>query len=80
MLFRSMEKKLKSAGYDAFITTASGEGAQQAEAKPTLKSVDEIAKEVIKGLWGNGTARKEKLSAAGYDYTAVQKKVNELLK
>lgn len=77
---QAMEKKLKAAGYDAFITTSSGEGAQQAETKPTLKSLDEIAKEVIKGLWGNGAARKEKLSAAGYDYTAVQKKVNELLK
>lgn len=77
---QAMEKKLKAAGYDAFITTSSGEGAQQAEAKPALKSIDEIAKEVIKGLWGNGTARKQKLSAAGYDYSAVQKKVNELLK
>ena len=76
----AMMKKLKAAGYDAFITTSSGEGVQQAEAKPALKSIDEIAKEVIKGLWGNGAARKEKLSAAGYDYTAVQKKVNELLK
>lgn len=44
------------------------------------KTVDELAKEVIKGLWGNGTERKEKLTAAGYDYSKVQKRVNELLK
>lgn len=44
------------------------------------KSVDEIAKEVISGKWGNGDARKKALSAAGYDYNAIQKKVNELLK
>ena len=51
-------------------------------AKPideTKKSVEEIAKEVIKGLWGNGLERKTKLAAAGYDYNAVQKLVNETL-
>lgn len=44
------------------------------------KTVDEVAKEVIKGLWGNGADRKAKLTAAGYDYDKVQKRVNELLK
>ena len=44
------------------------------------KSVEEIAKEVIKGLWGNGQDRKSRLTKAGYDYSEVQKKVNELLK
>ena len=43
------------------------------------KSVDEIAKEVIQGRWGNGAERKEKLTAAGYDYATVQKRVNEML-
>lgn len=46
----------------------------------TTKTVDELAKEVIKGLWGNGTERKTRLTAAGYDYSKVQKRVNELLK
>ena len=44
------------------------------------KSVDELAREVIHGDWGNGEERKKRLAAAGYDYSAVQKKVNELLK
>lgn len=44
------------------------------------KTVDELAKEVIKGLWGNGADRKAKLTAAGYDYAKVQNRVNELLK
>ena len=44
------------------------------------KTVTQIAKEVINGKWGNGEERKKKLKAAGYDYAAVQKKVNELLK
>lgn len=45
-----------------------------------LKSIEEIAKEVIKGKWGNGAERRAKLTAAGYDYTAVQKIVNKLIK
>lgn len=51
-----------------------------AAGKPATKTVDELAKEVIKGLWGNGTERKNKLTAAGYDYTKIQNRVNELLK
>ena len=45
----------------------------------STKSVDEVAKEVIRGDWGNGAERKEKLTAAGYDYAIIQKKVNEFL-
>ena len=48
--------------------------------KESKKSITTIAKEVINGKWGNGATRKKKLKAAGYDYYAVQKKVNELLK
>ena len=44
-----------------------------------VKSVDEIANEVLSGLWGNGTARKDALTVAGYDYEEVQKKVNEIV-
>ena len=45
----------------------------------STKSVDELAQEVIAGKWGNGQERKDKLTAAGYDYNVVQSKVNELL-
>ena len=44
------------------------------------KSVEAVAKEVIAGKWGNGENRKKKLQAAGYDYGAVQRKVNELMR
>ena len=44
-----------------------------------LSMVDEIAREVIKGDWGNGAERKQRLTAAGYDYAAIQRRVNELL-
>lgn len=48
--------------------------------KTTTKSVDTLAREVIQGKWGNSTDRKNRLTAAGYNYSAVQKRVNELLK
>lgn len=53
----------------------------QSKAKPVKKkTVDELAKEVLDGKWGTGDERKKKLTAAGYDYDAVQARVNELLK
>lgn len=44
------------------------------------KSIDELAEEVIAGKWGNNEARKTALEKAGYDYDAVQNRVNEILK
>lgn len=43
------------------------------------KTVTELAKEVIDGKWGSGDERKKRLEAEGYDYDAVQSKVNEIL-
>ena len=65
----AMMKKLQAAGFSAFITTEAG----------ASKSVDELAREVLQGKWGNGAERKKRLEAAGYDYAAVQKKVNQLV-
>ncbi|MEA5135346.1 MAG: phage tail tip lysozyme [Candidatus Fimivivens sp.] len=48
--------------------------------KTPQKSIDEIAKEVIAGKWGNGQTRKDKLTAAGYNYSEIQARVNALLK
>lgn len=42
-------------------------------------NLEAIAREVIDGKWGNGRARKEKLTEAGYDYSAVQMIVNRLV-
>lgn len=44
------------------------------------KSVEQLAREVIQGRWGNGEERKKRLKAAGYDYQAVQKRVNEMMR
>lgn len=42
------------------------------------KSVDTLAKEVIANKWGVGKDRERRLTAKGYDYEKVQKRVNEL--
>lgn len=47
---------------------------------PHKKSVEQVAREVISGKWGVGVARKSALEKAGYDYTEVQRKVNELMR
>lgn len=46
---------------------------------PATKSIEEVAKEVIAGKYGNGEARKIALKNAGYDYAAVQARVNEIV-
>ncbi len=43
------------------------------------KSVDSVAREVIDGIWGNGTDRVERIEKAGYDPVQVQRRVNELM-
>lgn len=42
------------------------------------KSVDTLAKEVIANRWGVGKDRERRLTAKGYDYEKVQRRVNEL--
>lgn len=46
---------------------------------PARKSNEDLATEVIRGDWGNGQDRKNRLTAAGYDYGAVQNIVNQRL-
>ena len=46
---------------------------------PIGKTIDQLAREVISGKWGNGEERKRRLTNARYDYKAVQKRVNSML-
>lgn len=55
------------------------DGSASTSAPSASKSITEVAKEVIAGQWGNGDDRKNALQNAGYNYNAVQAKVNELL-
>lgn len=77
------KNKLVAVGYDYSAVQArvnelvKGTSAPEAPAK---KSNEEIAKEVIAGKWGNGAQRKQRLTAEGYDYSAIQAIVNKLCK
>lgn len=73
----AMAAKLKAAGFDTYITTKSGTAVSASSVK---KSTDQIAREVIQGLWGNGADRTNRLKAAGYDPSVIQNRVNQLLK
>lgn len=56
--------------------------ASNEENKPTQsgkKTVAAVAHEVLLGKWGNGVERKNRLTAAGYNYSEVQHKVNEIV-
>lgn len=66
-------------GHHVAVNLDNGVNIKQTNNK-TLKSIDEIAQEVIDGKWGSGDTRKQKLTEAGYSYTEVQAKVNQILK
>lgn len=51
-------------------------GTSKPKAKPKVKSIDQLAKEVIDGKHGSGDARKKNL---GSRYQEVQKRVNQML-
>ena len=71
---------IKNAGLNGFTAT-------KQESKPVTptepkKTVEELANEVIADKWGTNKTnptRKERLTAAGYNYSEVQAKVNEIL-
>lgn len=50
-----------------------------APAPAEKKDIDTLVNEIIAGAWGNGEERKQRLTAAGYDYDAVQDAVNKKL-
>lgn len=72
-------KELTDAGYNAERIQEKVNLVLQGSQINDTKTTDALAYEVIQGDWGNGEERKERLEAAGYDYVAVQQRVNELL-
>lgn len=59
---------------------ASGASGGSSFSGGTAANLDAVALDVIRGKYGNGTARESALTAAGYDYNAVQTRVNEMLR
>ena len=78
--FKSMDNAKKCADSNNGYAVFDANGKQVYPVATAKKSVDAIAREVIQGKWGNGEERKKKLSAEGYDWKEVQKKVNKLVK
>lgn len=73
------KNRLQAAGYDYNAVQDKVNQILGGSQKPVKKSIDEIAKEVIAGQWGNGQDRVNRLQEAGYNYEEVQNKVNQLL-
>lgn len=75
------ERRLTEAGYNyaaiqAVVNRRLGSGAPAAH-RPDLA---EVARQVIRGQWGNGVDRRRRLEGAGYNYAAVQAEVNKQLR
>lgn len=75
------ERRLSAAGYNydaiqSAVNARLGGGAPAAH-RPDLA---EIARQVIRGVWGNGADRRHRLEGAGYNYASVQAEVNKQLK
>lgn len=67
------------AGYPSRKWTKHGRLPHVEYTETAKKTVEEIAKEVIAGMWSTGAMRKKLLTEAGYDYRAVQDRVNSLM-
>jgi hypothetical protein len=65
---------------DAFMKTWHRQPVTPEPPQKPLTDIDKIAREVIRGNWGNGQDRVRRLTAAGHDAAAVQARVNQLLR
>lgn len=75
---------VSSGGYTTQITLrkalkASESVAENTAAEETDEQIQELAMQVIRGVWGNGEDRANKLTAAGHDYDKIQARVNKIL-
>jgi hypothetical protein len=74
------KQKLEAAGYDYNAVQAAVNAKMAGKPVASSPDLDAVARDVIKGVYGNGAERKQKLEAAGYDYNAVQARVDQLLR
>lgn len=66
-------------GYCPYITYGEPKKETTTTTPAKKKTVEQVAREVIEGKWGNGETRRKRLIAAGYNATEVQIAVNKLL-
>ncbi|WP_311370301.1 N-acetylmuramoyl-L-alanine amidase [Anaerococcus hydrogenalis] len=75
--FKSIDNAKKCA--DKYRLRVFDEGGNEIYPRKNFKLIDTLAREVIRGDWGNGNERKKRLTDAGYDYYGVQRRVNQIL-
>lgn len=77
------KRRLKAAGYDynAVQNAVNAKLSGGSHTQPVAKrpSLDDVARAVIRGDYGNGDERRRRLEAAGFNYNAVQARVNQML-
>lgn len=71
-------KKACKEGYSVFDSNGTLVYSNSGVPDTPRKTVEQLAKEVWQGKWGNGSERKRRLTQAGYDYNAVQAMINKL--
>ena len=76
-------RRLEAAGYNYTevqnAVNAKLGGGSYTPTNQTGPSLDDIARAVMRGDFGNGDDRRRRLEAAGYNYNAVQARVNQLM-
>lgn len=76
-------RRLEAAGYNynevQNAVNAKLGGGSYTPTNHTGPSLDDVARAVIRGDFGNGEERRRRLVAAGYNYNAVQARVNQLM-
>ncbi len=83
-IIKQAKHTISSSGYTTQITLRkaieeSVESTQATAPTDDADAIHELAMQVIRGDWGNGQERKDKLTAAGHNYSAVQAEVNRIL-
>lgn len=64
---------------ETWLKYANSTGVENIEIPNNKKTIDQVAQDVINGVYGDGDERYTKLSNEGYNYDEVQNKVNEIL-
>lgn len=76
-------RRLEAAGYNynqvQNAVNAKLSGGSYTPTNHTGPSLDDVAYAVIRGDFGNGDERRRRIEAAGYNYNAVQARVNQLM-
>lgn len=73
-------RRLEAAGYNFNeVQNVVNRKLGAASTSPSRVTLDDVARAVIRGDYGNGDERRRRIEAAGYNYNAVQARVNQLL-